>query len=176
MSELLMLDVCEESTRPASHYKGPNPIDPEEALRVLRAEIEQAIEHLATHPINGSAVVTHVNSLTRLLTGKARQQRKVPNAKRVKPVFEKYEPRDILPMQVKVSRYRQQLLSKGGCRCVYCGCKCTQKNGTMDHVQPVSKGGPDSPFNLVMCCHRCNQVKGARTVEEWAADILSVSR
>lgn len=30
---------------------------------------------------------------------------------------------------------------------------------TADHVVPVSRGGSDSPFNLVGCCRRCNSDK-----------------
>ncbi|MEM9410905.1 MAG: HNH endonuclease signature motif containing protein [Planctomycetota bacterium] len=57
-------------------------------------------------------------------------------------------------------------------RCAYCGCLLKQGNTTVDHVIPKYQGGDDSPANLVLACRRCNNVKGPRTPEQWALDIL----
>ncbi len=45
-------------------------------------------------------------------------------------------------------------------RCAYCGEK--PKNLTMDHVIPISKGGPHTLSNIVPACKTCNTAKGAR--------------
>jgi hypothetical protein len=40
-----------------------------------------------------------------------------------------------------------------------------------DHVVPITRGGPDSPNNLVTACWRCNEMKGNRLLSElrgWA--------
>ena len=46
--------------------------------------------------------------------------------------------------------------------CEYCGVRETDSGDllTIDHFQPVGKGGDDSLENLVYCCVRCNQYKG----------------
>jgi hypothetical protein len=48
--------------------------------------------------------------------------------------------------------------------CVYCG---SEKNLTLDHQIPQSRGGSHDPRNLVTCCSTCNSSKGAKTPEEW---------
>ncbi len=37
---------------------------------------------------------------------------------------------------------------------------------TIDHVTPKSQGGTNEWTNLVACCKKCNQRKGARTPKE----------
>lgn len=36
-----------------------------------------------------------------------------------------------------------------------------------DHVVPLSRGGSDSPENIVVVCQSCNRKKGSRALEEW---------
>jgi len=50
--------------------------------------------------------------------------------------------------------------------CVYCGKVCSDREVTIDHVIPKSRGGRWSWENLVTCCNDCNQLKGNRTPEE----------
>lgn len=56
--------------------------------------------------------------------------------------------------------------------CAYCGRSvsktppCEALLATVDHVVPVSRGGPSSWLNLVSACKECNNRKGARTPEE----------
>lgn len=65
--------------------------------------------------------------------------------------------------------------------CAYCACVLTVKNVSMDHDEPVSRGGPWELDNLVVCCIRCNQIKGNMTGHEfltllrWAQDNLGPS-
>ena len=51
-------------------------------------------------------------------------------------------------------------------RCAYCKCKVIRSNGgyehraaTMDHVVPISKGGPHTYENIVTACQQCNNKK-----------------
>lgn len=46
-----------------------------------------------------------------------------------------------------------------GQRCAYCGCR--PKILTMDHVEPLSKGGPHTASNVVPACGSCNSRKNA---------------
>lgn len=48
--------------------------------------------------------------------------------------------------------------------CIYCG---SRENLTLDHLIPLSRGGPDTPDNAVMACRSCNSSKGSRGVYEW---------
>jgi hypothetical protein len=52
-------------------------------------------------------------------------------------------------------------------RCFYCRRKVGKRSSTVDHVVPRSKGGPDAPHNLVLCCRSCNIHKAALSVWEW---------
>ena len=45
--------------------------------------------------------------------------------------------------------------------CHYCGTDCTG-NHHWDHFIPISKGGPEAPWNLVIACPTCNLRKKAK--------------
>lgn len=48
-------------------------------------------------------------------------------------------------------------------RCIYCG---INRNLTIDHVIPKSKGGDNTWNNMVSCCFECNHKKGDSTPQE----------
>ena len=51
-------------------------------------------------------------------------------------------------------------------RCAYCGKEFREKDLTIDHVIPSSRGGDDSWENLVPACAPCNHKKADRTPRE----------
>jgi 5-methylcytosine-specific restriction endonuclease McrA len=51
--------------------------------------------------------------------------------------------------------------------CAYCGGKPERLDP--DHVVPLSRGGSNTPSNLLPTCAACNSSKGAMTLTEWAA-------
>lgn len=55
--------------------------------------------------------------------------------------------------------------SPEGTRCAYCFSVCTP---TLDHIVPVSKGGPHAADNVVPACRPCNSSKGAKELAAWA--------
>lgn len=57
---------------------------------------------------------------------------------------------------------REVVRTRAQFACEYCGVRETDSGDllTIDHFQPVRKGGDDSLGNLVYCCMRCNQYKG----------------
>ena len=65
------------------------------------------------------------------------------------------------PTNLSVSRKR--LFKRDNFQCGYCG---SQKNLTIDHVIPKSRGGSNGWNNLVTCCSRCNSFKGDKTPED----------
>lgn len=58
---------------------------------------------------------------------------------------------------------RSLVRERAGFQCEYCG--VTEEDSaaelTIDHHQPRSRGGDDSPDNLVYCCHTCNGHKAS---------------
>ena len=50
--------------------------------------------------------------------------------------------------------------------CAYCGVKPERLDP--DHVVPLSRGGSDSPSNLLPACLMCNSSKCAMTLSEWS--------
>lgn len=60
------------------------------------------------------------------------------------------------------SRIRHQVRQRANFACEYCGASETNVGGelTIDHYQPVSKGGTDQSDNLIYACPRCNEYKG----------------
>ena len=58
---------------------------------------------------------------------------------------------------------RSYLFKKHNGRCVYCGSKAEE----IEHVISKSKGGTDSPYNLVIACRKCNELKGKLSLKEF---------
>lgn len=56
---------------------------------------------------------------------------------------------------------RHEVRRRADFSCEFCGISETDVGGelTVDHFQPLSKGGDDGIDNLVYCCPRCNQYK-----------------
>jgi 5-methylcytosine-specific restriction endonuclease McrA len=57
---------------------------------------------------------------------------------------------------------RAGVLARDGRTCAYCSARAT----TVDHIQPVSRGGRNTWLNTVAACDGCNQRKGDRTPAE----------
>lgn len=66
--------------------------------------------------------------------------------------------------EVKFSR--QNIFSRDGHKCVYCGQKFKRDELTLDHIIPRSKGGHTTWDNTVSSCFSCNQKKADRTPNE----------
>jgi hypothetical protein len=66
-------------------------------------------------------------------------------------------------------RMRFDVLQRDGFRCRYCG-RSSQGDGVrleVDHLVPVSRGGPTTPDNLVTACFHCNRSKHARAIIDY---------
>lgn len=61
------------------------------------------------------------------------------------------------------TKLRSYLFKKYNGQCVYCGNKATE----IEHVIPKSKGGTDSPYNLVIACRKCNELKSKLSLKEF---------
>ena len=80
---------------------------------------------------------------------------------------------DVRGRQRRSSSKRTRILARDHYRCQYCGTRGGALNLTMDHILPVSRGGFNSPDNLVTACLACNQKKGNRTPEEARMPLLA---
>jgi 5-methylcytosine-specific restriction endonuclease McrA len=58
-------------------------------------------------------------------------------------------------------------------RCQYCGEKKGAGELTLDHIFPRSRGGENSPINIVTACTPCNNRKSNRTPEEARMPLLT---
>jgi 5-methylcytosine-specific restriction endonuclease McrA len=75
----------------------------------------------------------------------------------------KAQERGALAVEIPVSALRRRFLEFGNC-CAYCG-----EGGEMEieHVVPISTGGPHDIGNIVPACHRCNMSKRNHIMETW---------
>ena len=58
-------------------------------------------------------------------------------------------------------------------RCQYCGEKTPAGELTLDHILPRSRGGDNSPVNIVTACVPCNNRKSDRTPAEARMPLLT---
>jgi len=58
-------------------------------------------------------------------------------------------------------------------RCQYCGDKKGVAELTLDHILPRSRGGDNSPLNVVTACVQCNNRKRDRTPAEARMPLLT---
>ena len=62
---------------------------------------------------------------------------------------------------------RQAIYARYHGHCAYCGEHIKQKNMTVDHYVPQSKGGGNNIENLMPCCSRCNTMKTSDSLESF---------
>jgi 5-methylcytosine-specific restriction endonuclease McrA len=58
---------------------------------------------------------------------------------------------------------RENVFLRDRYSCQYCGDTLPAKHLTLDHVQPLSKGGGHNWENVVTACSPCNNRKGNKT-------------
>jgi len=68
---------------------------------------------------------------------------------------------------------RMRIYMRDKYRCQYCGVKKSVNQLTLDHIQPRSRGGDNSPVNIVTACVECNNRKGNRTPAEARMPLLT---
>lgn len=63
----------------------------------------------------------------------------------------------------------KELLEMQNGKCAYCETK-TPSIWHIDHVIPISRGGPDTADNVVAACASCNTSKGSKDVDVWMSE------
>jgi 5-methylcytosine-specific restriction endonuclease McrA len=71
------------------------------------------------------------------------------------------------------SMKRLRIYMRDKFRCQYCGEKKVAADLTLDHILPRSRGGDNSPVNVVTACVACNNRKGDRTPAEARMPLLT---
>lgn len=66
--------------------------------------------------------------------------------------------------KLKKTRWWQEKIQKG--ECFHCGKIFSPKDLTMDHQQPLARGGRTGKNNVVTCCKTCNSKKSHKTLVE----------
>ena len=69
---------------------------------------------------------------------------------------------------------RMMLYARDKHICAYCGNRFEDRNLTIDHVLPKSKGGKNTWVNCVTACRTCNHKKADRTPEQARMHLLYV--
>lgn len=69
-----------------------------------------------------------------------------------------------------VAENRLMVFERDSYKCHYCSKQLTRFSATLDHIQPVSKGGDNSFENLVTACLHCNSERGNKPVMDFIAD------
>jgi len=68
---------------------------------------------------------------------------------------------------------RSNIFRRDAQTCQYCYQIFTEKDLTLDHVIPVSRGGKKTWENIVTACMKCNQKKANKTPQEARMKLLS---
>jgi CRISPR/Cas system Type II protein with McrA/HNH and RuvC-like nuclease domain len=116
-------------------------------------------------PLN---VTTLQRGFTLVNKGKAEIVESDPN-----PIVTAYK-EYVRPLIIRLLRYisyrgngirvnRQRIFKRDDYQCGYCG---SQRDLTLDHILPRSRGGKNTWTNLVTCCSKCNLKKGNKTPDE----------
>ena len=76
--------------------------------------------------------------------------------------------------RLRKSRWWQNKLA--ACTCYYCQGHFKPRELTMDHLQPLARGGSSSKGNLVTACKACNNKKKNLLPYEWEEYMAEVGR
>ena len=68
---------------------------------------------------------------------------------------------------------RRNIFERDGNRCQYCGKRNDQREMTIDHVLPRSRGGSSTWENMVLACFNCNSKKGDKLPHEANMKLLA---
>ncbi len=57
--------------------------------------------------------------------------------------------------------------------CFYCNVTLSQKEASVDHIIPKSKGGSNDPSNYLISCRKCNSDRGSLDINIWVDKIIN---
>lgn len=135
--------------------------------------LNQTYEPLGTVSVPRAIIMTFKNSVfveewdgNRVLRS-AREEFPVPSVVRRRTYINVRRRREASGMR------RLRIYMRDKFRCQYCGAKKVVAELTLDHILPRSRGGDNSPVNIVTACVSCNNRKGDRTPGEARMPLLT---
>jgi 5-methylcytosine-specific restriction endonuclease McrA len=135
--------------------------------------LNQTYEPLGTVSVARAIVMTFKNSVTveeldgdRILRS-VRAEFPVPSVIRRRTYINVRRRREQSGMK------RLRIYMRDKFRCQYCGEKKGVADLTLDHIMPRSRGGDNSPMNIVTACVACNNRKSNRTPAEARMPLLT---
>jgi hypothetical protein len=66
----------------------------------------------------------------------------------------------------------EQLITRDGPGCVWCGRELWRRDLTLEHVVPRSRGGHMTAENALLACRACNRRRGSRPVDAYVRDLM----
>ena len=135
--------------------------------------LNQTYEPLGTVSVARAVIMTFKDTVTveefdgeRVLRS-ARAEFRVPSVIRRRTYINIRRRREAAGMK------RLRIYMRDKFRCQYCGEKKAAAQLTLDHIMPRSRGGDNSPVNIVTACVSCNNRKGDRTPAEARMPLLT---
>ena len=135
--------------------------------------LNQTYEPLGTVSVARAVIMAFKNSVTvEELDG----DRVLRSARAVFPVPSVIRRRDYINVRKRreaAGAKRLRIYMRDKFRCQYCGEKKDVGALTLDHILPRSRGGDNSPVNIVTACVACNNRKSNRTPDEARMPLLT---
>ena len=135
--------------------------------------LNQTYEPLGTVSVARAVIMTFKNSVTVEEFDGERVLRSAHAEFPVPSVVRRREYINVRRRREAAGAKRMRIYMRDKFRCQYCGEKRVADELTLDHILPRSRGGDNSPVNIVTACVACNQRKGSRTPDEARMPLLT---
>lgn len=135
--------------------------------------LNQTYEPLGTVSVARAVIMTFKDTVTVEEFDGERVLRSARAEFRVPSVIRRRTYLNIRRRQEAAATKRMRIYMRDKFRCQYCGEKKAAVDLTLDHILPRSRGGDNSPVNVVTACVPCNNRKGNRTPAEARMPLLT---
>lgn len=135
--------------------------------------LNQTYEPLGTVSVARAIVMTIKNTVTVEELDGDRVLRSATQEFAVPSVIRRREYINIRRRRETAGMKRLRIYMRDKFRCQYCGEKRDVNDLTLDHIMPRSRGGDNSPVNVVTACVPCNNRKSNRTPAEARMPLLT---
>jgi 5-methylcytosine-specific restriction endonuclease McrA len=135
--------------------------------------LNQTYEPLGTVSVARAVIMTFKDSVFVEEWDRDRVLRSAHAEFRVPSVIRRRVYINIRKRREQSSMRRLRIYMRDKYRCQYCGERKSVVELTLDHILPRSRGGDNSPINVVTACVKCNNRKSNRTPEEARMPLLT---
>ena len=135
--------------------------------------LNQTYEPLGTVSVARAIIMTFKDSVYVEEYDRERVLRSAQAEFRVPSVIRRRVYINVRKRREQSSMKRLRIYMRDKYRCQYCGEKKAVGELTIDHILPRSRGGDNSPINVVTACEKCNNRKSNRTPDEARMPLLT---